>query len=381
MSRGCYREARPIPASRSRGSSPESLPQRPNRHRTETEGCATSVAISVVVCTYSPARMRGLVDLLGALRDQTLRPAQVVVVVDHNPELLDRLGRAIPNVTFVANSGARGLSGARNTGVDHATGNIVAFIDDDAIPAPDLLERHAAWYGDPSVAGVGGAVDPAWEAGSPRWFPSEFGWVVGCGYTGLPRTPSPIRNFIGCNMSFRREVFDALGGFLTGLGRVDALPAGCEETEFCIRLSRTYPSSKLLFDPNASVSHAVPVARGTWRYFRSRCYMEGRSKARVARLAGASRALKSERSYIVRTLPSGVVKAMSRRFKGDGAGFARAGAIFAGLAITSAGYLVGTVELWTIRRSLAAADPVRSAKTPRPVLAQPLTETEERSRA
>jgi O-antigen biosynthesis protein len=382
MSRVCYREAQVIPAFRSRGSSPESLPQPPTRSGTETEGRATSVAISVVVCTYSPARMRGLVDLLGALRSQTLLPAQIVVVVDHNPELLDRLHGSIANVTFVANSGARGLSSARNTGIEHAIGDVVAFIDDDAIPAPDLLERHAAGYRDPAVAGVGGAVDPAWETTSPRWFPSEFGWVVGCSYAGLPLTPSLVRNFIGCNMSFRRDVFDAVGGFLTGLGRVDALPAGCEETEFCIRLSRTYPSSKLLFDPSASVRHTVPAARGTWSYFRSRCYMEGRSKARVTRLVGASKALRSERSYVVKTLPGGVGKAVSQRFKGDGAGFARAAAIFAGLAITSAGYLVGTVELWTIRPSFAAADPVRSAKTPRPVLAQPLTETaEERSRA
>jgi GT2 family glycosyltransferase len=369
------------PAFRSRGSSPESLPQRPTRSGTETEGRATSVAISVVVCTYSPARMRGLVDLLGALRSQTLLPAQIVVVVDHNPELLDRLHGSIANVTFVANSGARGLSGARNTGIDHAVGDIVAFIDDDAMPAPDLLERHAAGYRDPAVAGVGGAVNPAWEARSPRWFPSEFGWVVGCSYTGLPRTPSSVRNFIGCNMSFRREVFDAVGGFLTGLGRVDVVPAGCEETELCIRLSRRLPASKLMFDPNASVHHAVPAARGTWRYFRSRCYMEGRSKARVTRLVGASQALRSERSYIVKTLPGGVVKAVSQRFKGDGAGFARAGAILAGLAITSAGYLIGTVEVWTTRRSRAAADATRNAEVPRSVAAHAQTKrAEERSR-
>jgi hypothetical protein len=198
----------------------------------------------------------------------------------------------------------------------------------------------------------------------------------------LPTAPSSIRNFIGCNMSFRRTVFDSVGGFLTGLGRVDLVPAGCEETEFCIRLSRRLPAGKLWFDPGASVRHSVPAVRATWSYFRSRCYMEGRSKARVARLVGASRGLKSERSYIVKTLPGGVVEAVTQQFRGDVAGLARACAIVAGLAITSAGYLVGTVELWTIRRSLASADTVRSSKTPRPALAQPLTQTaEERSRA
>jgi GT2 family glycosyltransferase len=326
--------------------------------------------------------MRGLEDLVGALRGQTLLPAQIVVVVDHNEELLDRLRASLTDVTVVANSGTRGLSGARNTGVEHATADIVAFIDDDAIPAPGLLERHAAGYADQAVIGVGGAVNPAWEATPPRWFPAEFGWVVGCSYKGLPGVPSSIRNFIGCNMSFRRDVFDSVGGFLTGLGRVDLVPAGCEETEFCIRLSRRLPAGKLWFDPDASVRHSVPAARATWSYFRSRCYMEGRSKARVARLVGASRGLRSERSYIVKTLPGGVAKAVFQRFRGDGAGLARAGAIVAGLAITSAGYLVGTAELWTTRRSLAAPDPGRSAITPRAGLAHSLiTTSEERSRA
>jgi hypothetical protein len=194
--------------------------------------------------------------------------------------------------------------------------------------------------------------------------------------------PSSIRNFIGCNMSFRREAFDAVGGFVTALGRVDLVPAGCEETELCIRMSSKLPAGKLWFDPNASVLHAVPRARATWGYFRSRCYMEGRSKARVARLVGASRGLRSERSYILRTLPGGVAEAVSQLFKGDVAGLARAGAILAGLAITSAGYLVGTVELWTVRRSAAAPYAVRSVETPTSVGAPLQTKTtQERSGA
>jgi GT2 family glycosyltransferase len=321
-------------------------------------------------------------SLVAALRAQTLLPAQVIVVVDHDPELLARLHESMGGVAVVPNSYTRGLSGARNSGVDHATGGIVAFIDDDALPAHDLLERLAAGYQDAAVLGVGGAVDPAWEAQAPGWFPPEFGWVVGCGYTGMPRMPSSIRNFIGCNMSFRREVFDSVGGFLTALGRVDSIPVGCEETEFCIRLSRHFPADKLLFDPGATVRHAVPAERATWRYFRSRCYSEGRSKAQVARLLGPSRALESERSYVARTLPAGVLQAVSLRIKGDRAGLARAGAIVAGLAITTAGYLVGTLELWATRRRPAVADAMRNAEPYVPVAAhQPISRAEERSRA
>jgi O-antigen biosynthesis protein len=322
--------------------------------------------MSVVVCTYSPARTAGLMSLVTALRAQTLLPAQVIVVVDHEPELLARLRDSLDGVVVVPNSYTRGLSGARNSGVDQATSVIVAFIDDDALPAPDLLERLAAGYQDEAVLGVGGAVDPAWEADPPGWFPPEYGWVVGCSYTGMPLTPSSIRNFIGCNMSFRRDVFDALGGFQIELGRIGSKPFGCEETEFCIRLSGAFARGVLLFEPAARVRHSVPLERSTWKYFRSRCYSEGRSKALVSHLSGASRGLASERSYVASTLPRGVVDAVSRWLHGDRAGLARAGAIVVGLAITSAGYVAGRLELVTTHRAAqlseatAAADRLRA---------------------
>ena len=305
-------------------------------------------------------------SLVAALRAQTLPPAQVIVVVDHAPDLLARLSESMTGVEIVPNSYARGLSGARNSGVDHARGGVVAFIDDDAMPALDLLERLAAGYDDETVLGVGGAVDPVWVAGAPAWFPSEFGWVVGCGYTGLPRAPSSVRNFIGCNMSFRREVFDSVGGFQIELGRIGSKPFGCEETEFCIRLTGAFPGGVLLFEPTARVRHSVPAERSRWKYFRSRCYSEGRSKALVSHLRGASRGLASERSYVASTLPRGVLEAVSQGLRGNRAGLARAGAILVGLAITSAGYVAGRLELVTTNRAArlseatAAADRLRA---------------------
>jgi GT2 family glycosyltransferase len=305
-------------------------------------------------------------SLVAALRAQTLLPDEIIVVVDHDLELLARLRESLSGVAIVPNSYARGLSGARNSGVDHARGAIVAFIDDDALPAPDLLERLAAGYKDEAVLGVGGAVEPAWEARAPGWFPPEFGWVVGCGYTGMPRMPSTIRNFIGCNMSFRRCVFDSVGGFQIELGRIGSKPFGCEETEFCIRLSSAFPSGVLLFEPAARVRHSVPVERSTWKYFRSRCYSEGRSKALVSHLRGASRGLATERSYVASTLPRGVMEGVAQWLRGDRAGVARAGAILVGLAITSVGYVAGRLELATTHRpaqlseATAAADRLRA---------------------
>ena len=221
-------------------------------------------AVSVIVCTYAPGRMPGLLRLIDALRAQTLQPAEIIVVVDHNPELLMLLEESLADVRVVANARTRGLSGARNTGVEFAVDGVVAFIDDDALPAPDWLERLTEGYQDLTVIGVGGAVEAIWEATRPAWFPPEFGWVVGCSYEGLPRMASSIRNFIGCNMSFRRDVFDTVGGFRIELGRIGSMPFGCEETEFCIRLSRAHPTAILRFEPSATVGHTVPIERSTW---------------------------------------------------------------------------------------------------------------------
>jgi len=304
--------------------------------------------VSVVICAYTEARWADLVGAVRSVLEQTVRPLEVIVVCDHNARLLERVPAELPLVTAVANTERRGLSGARNSGVRAAGGEIVAFLDDDARAAPDWLEALLEPYQDPRVMGVGGAVEPLWPDGRPRRFPAEFDWVVGCSYRGLPAGRSPVRNPIGANMSLRRGVFAAVGGFLTDVGRVGGWPLGCEETELCIRVRRRLPGSVIVYEPRARVRHQVTQERLCWRYFRRRCYSEGLSKAVVARHAGWQAGLASERSYATRTLPRGVARGLAdAALGGDAAGLARAGAIVAGLGITTLGYAVGRVRRFT----------------------------------
>ncbi|HET7094259.1 MAG TPA: glycosyltransferase family 2 protein, partial [Thermomicrobiales bacterium] len=191
--------------------------------------------VSVVICAYADDRWPDLLAAVASVQTQTPAAREIIVVVDHNDALLDRVRTQIPGVAAVANVEPRGLSGARNSGVAASGGAIVAFLDDDATAAPDWLHQLCAAYDDPWVLGVGGAVEPAWAGGRPAWFPDEFDWVVGCTYRGMPGQTAPVRNLIGANMSFRRCVLEAVGGFRSGIGRIGALPVGCEETELCIR--------------------------------------------------------------------------------------------------------------------------------------------------
>lgn len=295
--------------------------------------------ISVVICAFTRDRLEVLSEAVDSLRAQTLLPHEVVLVIDHAPELLEEVRGLWADLKIVPNREKQGLSGARNTGVAEATGEVVAFLDDDAIAAPDWLARLADAYADPNVLGAGGAVRPRWVEGKPGWFPPEFAWVVGCTHSGMPRELEPVRNLVGANMSFRREPLLAVGGFSHDLGRVGTLPVGAEETDLSIRVHQRWPEAEILYDPEAEVEHVVPPTRGRVRYFVDRCRAEGRSKAVLTRMVGSEDGLSSERSYVRRTLPRGVIRDLGAVLRGDASGLGRAAMIVVGLAATSVDYL------------------------------------------
>jgi GT2 family glycosyltransferase len=300
---------------------------------------SNAIDVSVVICAYTERRWDELVACVDSIRRQSYQPKEIIVVVDHNPGLLSRVCSHLPAVVAIPNQEGGGLSGARNTGVKVARGAIVAFIDEDAMAAPDWLGRLVERYDDGDVLGVGGAIIPSWQVAQPRWFPDEFLWVVGCTYRGMPMTTAPVRNLIGCNMSFRREAFAVAGGFRNGLGRLGTLPLGCEETEFCIRLRQRLPGKKLIYAPQATVKHLVPRERATQKYFLSRCRSEGRSKAIVAKLVGSDQALGNERTFVARTLTRGILSGLWQTITlRDSAGWLRAMAMIAGLVTTTFGY-------------------------------------------
>jgi glycosyltransferase involved in cell wall biosynthesis len=294
-------------------------------------------SISVVICAYDEDRWDDLVAAVDSVHGQRVEPHETIVVSDHNPDLLARV-RGLDGVIAVPNTQTRGLGGARNSGVAASTGSVVAFLDDDAVASEGWLELFAAAYEDPNIFGVGGSIEPLWSSKRPGWFPDEFDWVVGCTYRGMPESPADVRNLIGCNMSYRRAVLDELGGFRLGYG--------CDETELCIRIHRRWPRAVLRYLPDARVQHRVPGQRARWRHFRSRCFFEGGSKAVVTSLLGSDDALASERAYVRRALPQGIRRGLSAAVSdGDLAGVARAGAIMAGLSITTAGYVVGRLTV------------------------------------
>ncbi len=313
--------------------------------------------ISVIICVYTEARWHDIVDAVASLHQQDQLPREVILVSDHNPSLFQRLQNELSGVIVVENTEPQGLSGARNSGIAVAQGSFVAFLDDDATAEPDWLAHLYRCLQDPDVMGVGGTVEPEWLSTPPAWFPSEFYWVVGCTYRGLPEARVVVRNPYGGCTCYRKDIFEVSGGFRSEIGRIGTRPLGCEETELCIRIKQHWPHRFFLYEPQARIHHRVPASRMTWRYFRSRCYAEGLSKAMVTHFVGSKDGLAAERSYTLRTLPLGVLRGIrDGLFHRDAQGFLRAAAIVSGLFITTTGYLVGKVATRNISLSQSKSE-------------------------
>jgi glycosyltransferase involved in cell wall biosynthesis len=313
-------------------------------HTPEATTDVADVDISVVVCTYDLARWDCLVEAVQSLHAQRVPAHEIIVVVDHNPPLFARAKEHLRGVVVRQNQQARGNSGARNTGIAIVHGNVVAFLDDDAVAGTDWIERLTAGYRRTGVIGVGGAIEPVWPDGRPSWLPREFDWVVGCTHEGMPNAPSNVRNLIGCNMSFYRDVLEIVGGFASHTGRIGTSGMGCEDTECCIRLGRYFPGSHLLYDPRARVAHRLAEARTRWSYFRRRCLTEGRAKAVLTRIAGSAHAMSSERAYVRRTIPSAIIREVMLSVRGDPTALLRVGTLLAGVGYACCGYVAGWIR-------------------------------------
>lgn len=302
-----------------------------------------SNSVTVVICAYTGERWMTLRRAIDAVLNQIDLDDELLVVVDHNDALLARCRDYLGEPMAVPNRRNRGLSGARNTGLNAAHGSIVVFLDDDAIPLDGWLDALRAPYSDECVYGVGGLAKPRWLDRQPGWFPEEFLWVVGCSHRGLPSERHPVRNLLGANMSFRKTAFAQAGGFAEQMGRIGERPYGCEETEFSIRLTQANPDAIILYEPSSQVDHHVAQQRASLGYFVRRCWTEGLSKAEVSRRVGPSRALSVERTYASRILPRGIWNGLHESATGDLWGAVRSAAIVLGLAATAAGYCAGAV--------------------------------------
>lgn len=305
----------------------------------------------MVVPAWSWDRRDELASCLRAIERQTLAADETIVVIDHNPQLLEWVRDAFPAAQVVANRHEQGVVGARNTGVEIASGEIVVLTDDDTEAEPNWIEGLAACFEDPEVVGVTGNLVPKWAGEEPGWFPPEFYWVFGCSYTGLPTTIAPVRNPIAANMAVRSRQLREIGGFRQGVaprkieyrGVVVAGGHALEDTELGIRIGERWPEMSWLYQPHATVHHAVGIEQATLGYLVRRSFEEGASKVELARTVGAQQGLSSERRYMAVVLPQGFARGLWQAVRGDLNGARRAAAIAIGVLSSGLGLVAATI--------------------------------------
>jgi len=295
--------------------------------------------LSVVICCFADDRYELVLRSIDSVVRQTVPAHELLVVVDHNPALAERLRDARPLATVIESIEPTGVSGARNTGLKTATGDVVAFLDDDAEADPDWLEQLEPHYADSTVIGVGGTAVPRWASAKPAWFPAEFYWVVGCSWRGLPEVPAEVRNFIGANMSFRRSAALEVGGFANEFFFHDRAIKN-DDTEFCIRITGQRPDRRLLHAPDAVVHHFVPTARTTRGFFVKRCWREGRAKRITTSLVGQSVGLASERAHLRRVIPSAMLGQLRGALRGELSALGRLVALTVGTLVTVTAFVL-----------------------------------------
>jgi glucosyl-dolichyl phosphate glucuronosyltransferase len=303
--------------------------------------------VSVVICAYTEDRWLLFKKAVASAEAQTSPPIEIIVCIDHNDKLLQRTEEyfrtehqagTIP-IIVLANKYNGRLGSARNTAVEFASGEVLAFLDDDAAAAPDWLERLIAPYDDERVGAVGGAPLPVFEVERPRWFPHEFDWVYGCAYRGMPLTRAPLAHLIGANMSARHSVLREIGGFHSD---------NHDDMDMCHRIA--FAQYKVIYEPAAIVHHSVPASRTTWRYFWRRCYFVNQGKVEAFANMQEAAHLGAEMSFVARTLTTGTLVEIREVIRGDLYGFARVGTMMAGITLAGLGHTSGKLRLYRSRR-------------------------------
>ena len=238
---------------------------------------------SVIIPTYN--RSGELEKTLQSLAGVSSIERSEVIIIDNNSsddtrEVVARLQGTFPGGLVYLFEGEQGKPAALNTGIAAATGDVLAFTDDDHRFEPDWLEAAASGLTGLGCDYVGGKILPLWGARQPAWLSTGSGRhraVIGMADYG----PEPFEfgksPAMGGNMAVRREAFDRAGLWDNRLGRRGNTLLGQEQREWCMRARAA--GLRGFYIPEMVVYHVVPVERLTRKYFRKWFYWHGISRA------------------------------------------------------------------------------------------------------
>lgn len=278
--------------------------------------------VSVIVCTCNIDRYQDVVGAVDSLLEQTHRRIEIIAIIDAVEELYQKMIVRYGNqshIRIIATERNLGAFGAANVGVKAALGEIVAFMDDDAIAERTWVEKLIDTYREFDAIAVGGKILPAWCCQRPDYLPEEMDWLVGVTHEGFAEENAvEVRNTFGPNMSFRREVFERIGLFNEELGFAQSAPFYRQgsEADFGWRMKQELGKG-VIYSPEAVVYHEISQSKVKVRTLLKRAFYQGYSKALLRRFNPSSGVLTVERSYLKRLLmkriPGRIKRCFARR--------------------------------------------------------------------
>ena len=246
--------------------------------------------ISAIICTHNRDTYLGAA--IDSLLAQEFAAGFEVVVVDNNSS--DRTSEVVkqrlsdPRLKYVFEP-VLGLSVARNTGAKQSTGEIIAYLDDDAVACDRWLQiLYSAYENNSKIAIAGGKVTLLWPQGiqQPRWLSPGLAANLGAYDLGdsIVYIQQPGLTPRGLNYSIRRSFLNEIGGFDPHLGRVGKNLLSNEELQMTeLALQRGWQVAYL---PDALVAHNVAPERLNRSWFLNRGWWQGISECYREQLAG-----------------------------------------------------------------------------------------------
>jgi glycosyltransferase involved in cell wall biosynthesis len=234
--------------------------------------------ISVIIPTFNRARVLEE-TVRNFLECQTDGVDYELLIVDNNStdrtkEFAEQLALRIPRIRYIFEP-LQGANRARNRGIRESRGEIVAFVDDDVYFSPCWLTAlESTFQRRTDVACIGGKVVAHFDDGRPSWLHDDQLWIYGVTrYGDHEREIQPPEIPIGCNMAFRRTVFDQIGNFHLLPGRKGGNLLSIDENHLLFNIAKA--GLKTLYSPAVQVTHRMPSARTSRRWVLKRYYWQG----------------------------------------------------------------------------------------------------------
>ena len=229
--------------------------------------------LTAIICTYNRAKY--IAPLLESLAANDLPKSEYeILLVDNNctdntREICESFAANHKEVNFCyTTEPEQGLSAARNRGIAEAHGDIIVYIDDDALVDSHYLRDYAEWFAaHPQTMACGGPIEPLYETEEPAWM-TPFTKAL---LTAWMNYGSKVREFPhgryprGGNAAYRKKVFEQVGLFNTDLGRKGGNLMGSEEKDIFDKMHTL--GMQVLYLPAPVLHHIIPQTKLEKHYF------------------------------------------------------------------------------------------------------------------